>query len=169
MREDKIRQDGGRDRGRSLEAGEGNLGEFRTIKGYDQQEHKALTPTMEDYLEMICRSCGPGGFVRVGQLSQRLNVRPSSTTKIAEQLKKEGYVEYERYGVIYPTEKGWEAGSYLLYRHEVLHQFFCLLNGTADELEQVERVEHYLNRQTVENLEKWLERERHCISQGKQL
>lgn len=132
------------------------LSEFRTIKGYDQRHNKELTPTMEDYLEMICRHCGPGGFVRVSQLSQRLNVRPSSASKIAEQLKREGYVEFERYGVIRPTEKGWEAGCYLLYRHEILHEFLCRLNGTTDELEQVEQVEHFLSRETVENLEKWL-------------
>ena len=44
-------------------------------------------------------------------------------------------------------------GRYLLYRHDVLHRFFCLVNGSTDELEQVEQVEHYLNESTVHNLD----------------
>ena len=45
-------------------------------------------------------------------------------------------------------------GEYLLHRHQILHRFFCALNGTEDELEQVEKVEHFMSRETMENLEK---------------
>ena len=68
---------------------------------------------------------------------------------------------FEKYGLIQPTEKGWSVGRWLLHRHEVLHRFFCMLNGSTDELELVEQVEHYLNEGTVRNLEGLLERLEH--------
>ena len=61
------------------------------------------------------------------------------------------------YGLIQPTEPGWELGRYLLHRHDVLHRFFCRLNHSDDQLEQVERVEHYMSRESVHNLERWLD------------
>lgn len=128
--------------------------EFRTLHGYDVHSPALMTRSMEDYLEMICRLCQTDSFVRIHQLSQHLHVKPSSASKMAQLLGEQGYVQYEKYGVLVPTDKGWQAGRYLLYRHEVLQKFLCLVNGTDDELEQVEKIEHFLNRTTVENLEK---------------
>lgn len=51
------------------------------------------------------------------------------------------------------TDKGREAGNYLLYRHEVIHRFLCVLNHSGNELEQAEKIEHFLDRTTVKNLE----------------
>ena len=36
-------------------------------------------------------------------------------------------------------------------------RFFCRLNHSDDQLEQVERVEHYMSRESVHNLERWLD------------
>jgi len=132
------------------------MGEFRTLSGYDRPG--ALTPAMEDYLEMICRHCRSSSFIRISQLAEFLHVSPSSSTKMAEQLKAQGLIEYEKYGYLYPTKAGWAAGDYLLYRHDVIHSFLCMVNGTADELEQTERIEHFLERRTVESLARWMER-----------
>ena len=133
------------------------MSEFRTIAGYNRQEHRALTHTMEDYLEMICRYSEKNGFVRIQQLADLLHVKPSSVSKMAKQLLLQGYIDYEKYGFIRPTQKGREEGEYLLHRHKVLHEFLCMINGTQDELEQVEQMEHYFNRQTVENIERVME------------
>ena len=64
-----------------------------------------------------------------------------------------GYIHAPKYGVIELTGKGQAAGNYLLYRHDVLHRFLRLLNKSEDELEQVEKIEHFLNRTTIENLD----------------
>ncbi|HPE16802.1 MAG TPA: iron dependent repressor, metal binding and dimerization domain protein [Oscillospiraceae bacterium] len=130
----------------------GKPGEFYTMKGYQVNAPGELTPAMEDYLEMICRLLGQKEVVRIGELAERLHVRPSSTSKMIGLLKSAGYVDSEKYGYILLTEKGREAGNYLLYRHEVLRRFLCALNHTEDELEQVEKIEHFLDRSTVENL-----------------
>ncbi len=103
-------------------------------------------------MEMISRLLQENKVVRIGELAYKLHVKPSSTSKMIRQLKAADYVDFENYGYISLTEKGRTKGDYLLYRHEVLHRFLCALNHTEDELEQVEKIEHFLNRTTVENL-----------------
>lgn len=138
------------------------MGEYRTLKGYDSRAKRPLTRSMEDYLEMICRLAREEGYARVAQLSTRLNVRASSVSKMAEHLRDAGYIEYEKYGYLRPTEKGWEEGEYLLHRHKVLHDFLCMVNHSRDELEQVEQIEHFFDRKTIENLERMLEKCTNC-------
>ena len=132
--------------------------DFYTQKGYQMRKQQQMTGAMEDYLEMICRQARAEGYVRINFLAGRLNVRPSSASKMVYQLREQGLVTFEKYGLIQPTQRGWEIGRYLLYRHDVLHRFFCLVNGSTDELEQVEQVEHYLNESTVHNLDILLSR-----------
>lgn len=131
---------------------------FYTQKGYEMRR-QGLTGAMEDYLEMICRQANSDGYVRINFLAGRLNVRPSSASKMVYQLRELGLVAFEKYGLIQPTEEGRRIGDYLLYRHNVLHRFFCLINHSDDELEQVEQVEHYLDERTIRNLEQWMDRQ----------
>lgn len=132
--------------------------EFYTFKGYQTSSKNELTPAMEDYLEMIYRLLHDQAVVRIGELSEHLHVKPSSASKIVQMLKELDYIEYEKYGYILLTNKGREEGSYLLYRHEVLERFLCFLNQSSTELEQVEKLEHFVTRPTIENLRKLTER-----------
>lgn len=129
------------------------LNGFYTLKGYQNNEETELTTAMEDYLEMICRLMKQSSVVRIGKLAETLHVKPSSVTKMIQQLRQGGYILAEKYGYIRLTEKGRQLGNYLLYRHDVLQRFLCALNHSADELEQVEKIEHFLNRKTIEKLE----------------
>lgn len=129
-----------------------DIGEFHTFKGYQAKEKSDITPAMEDYLEMICRLLRSSEVVRIGELAQMLNVKPSSASKMIQQLAAAGYVEFEKYSYIRLTERGRGEGEYLLYRHEIIHSFLCALNESETELEQVEKIEHFLNRKTVFNL-----------------
>lgn len=128
--------------------------EFHTLKGYQLAEDTPITASMEDYLEMICRMMKTHELVRISELAEKLNVRPSSASKMANNLKLLGLVNFEKYGYIKPTEKGWAIGKYLLYRHDVINDFLCLINQSESELEQVEKIEHFLDKKTIENLKK---------------
>lgn len=132
---------------------------FYTMKGYDLHGANQMSSAMEDYLEMICRCSQTSGYIRINLLAQKLNVTPPSSSKMASKLREQGYVEFERYGIVTPTAKGWQLGNYLLHRHEVLHRFFCRLNGSEDELQLVEQIEHFIDPVTVANLEKLANRE----------
>lgn len=126
---------------------------FYTLKGYQINAKLELTPAMEDYLEMIFRIMQDNTHVRVGVLSKMLHVKPSSVTKMIQHLNNTGYICAEKYGYIYLTEKGKKMGQYLLYRHDVIHRFLCILNHSENELEQVEKIEHFLNQTTIKNLD----------------
>lgn len=131
---------------------------FHTIRGYDRIENPNISYTMEDYLEMIYRHAHKGEYVRVNQLAALLNVQPPSASKMASKLRESGMVRFEPYGMIHLTKKGEEMGADLLHRHEVLHRLFCCINQTDNELELVERIEHFFDKRTVENIESLLKR-----------
>lgn len=130
---------------------------FYTQNGYTRISHSQITTAMEDYLEMIYRIGQKEQVVRIGKLAQYLHVKPSSASKMATNLKNQGMVEFERYGIILLTEKGRALGDYLMERHEILQRFFCYINKTQDELELVERVEHFIDERTVKNMKNFLE------------
>ena len=120
-------------------------GGFYTMKGYERSASDEMTSSMEDYLEMVCRMEEEGEPIRVSSLAAR----------------KAGYIDFKKYGSIMVTDKGYEEGRYLLHRHRVLQDFFCTLNHTEDELELVEKIEHFINHRTVENMEQALSFLRH--------
>lgn len=122
---------------------------FHTPSGYRDCAHKELTEAMEDYLEMICRT--EKDTIRIGELAAALQVRPSSATRMAQKLAEKGLLTYNRYDAIKLTEEGQQAGQYLLWRHEVLMEFFSSLTGTVS-LEEVEQIEHFLSAHTVHAL-----------------
>lgn len=127
---------------------------YYTLNGYRRNSSDLLSASMEDYLEMICRCHQNGEGVRINFLAKQLNVKPSSASKMVLHLKESGLVLFEHYSSIHPTNKGWKIGNYLLHRHQVLNEFFCLLNHSSNELEQVEKVEHFIFPNTLENLER---------------
>ena len=132
------------------------MGEFRTLEGYDRLHKAQLTRSMEDYLEMICRLAENGSAVRIRALSTALHVKPSSASRMAKQMAKEGYLVFHPYESPQLTEKGKKAGAYLLWRHDVVLRFLTALNHSEDSLEETERIEHFLSEETIKNLERIL-------------
>ncbi len=133
---------------------------FYTVRGYQllDQQRQGLTPSLEDYLEMIYRNIQAKGYVRVNLLAQELNVKPSSVSKMIMKLAEQGYIDYEKYGVIRLTKRGKEMGNYLLWRHNVIYRFFLLLSPESEEknFEEVELIEHILRKETVYKIERLL-------------
>lgn len=128
--------------------------EFYTLTGYKLKNHYLLTESMEDYLEMIYRN---GANITVKKLSTLLNVRPSSVSKMATKLKSLGYISFETYGNISLTENGNKIGKYLLWRHSVLENLLKYINKNEFCLEQVERIEHFVDDVTLGNIEIFLQ------------
>ena len=123
---------------------------FYTMKGYRSQSDSKMTSAMEDYLEMITRLSGQGGSVRVSELSRMLHVKASSATKMVQQLVQEGFVLAERYGDIALTEER-EGDGKLPALPPRRNSPLSLSSGTIrrDELEQAEKIEHFLTCETV--------------------
>ena len=133
-----------------------NISDYHTLKGYAMLTHQPVTSAMEDYLEMIVRLHKEDKALRISILAERLNVKTSSASKMVSNLKSEGLVDFEKYGIISLTKKGETLGEYLIFRHNLLNRFFCMINHTEDELELVEKVEHFIDEKTIHNLETFL-------------
>lgn len=132
--------------------------DFRTVRGYQllSQQGGKLTPAMEDYLEMTYRLCLDNNYARIGQLSELLNVKPPSASKMISKLAYLGYLKYDRYDIIQLTDTGREIGAYLLKRHETVENFLLLI-GNENPLKETELIEHSLSPATVENLSDLIE------------
>ena len=104
------------------------------------------TPGMEDYLEQIYLHIEEKGEARVSDVAEALAVLPSSVTKMAQRLDREGYLIYERYKGLELTEKGFALGKKLVKRHELLEQFLRIIGVEEQNIYgDVEGIEHHLS------------------------
>lgn len=125
-------------------------GEFRTFRGYSlADEEQNLTPSMEDYIEMMFRLTSDRQYVRLGDLACALNVQPPSATRMVQRLSDAGYVRYEKYGILELTPLGRETGFHLLWRHNLLEGFLRLLGVKDSALKDTERIEHIISDELV--------------------
>jgi Mn-dependent DtxR family transcriptional regulator len=124
---------------------------FFTFREY-MRKADMLTPSMQDYLEMICRQSGDIGFTRIHDLASALNVQPPSATKMVQKLADFKLVKYEKYGVVLLTEEGLRVGKILLERHRIVESFLKLLGVTEGLLEETEKVEHTIGPQTLKGI-----------------
>lgn len=128
---------------------------FHTVRGYQmlEQEKKVLTSAMEDYMEMIYRNSLKTGYIRINAISELLNVRASSVTKMVQKLAANGLVQYEKYGIIMLTEKGKKIGEFLLERHEILEKFLRNIGVENNLLTETELIEHNVSIDTLKRIE----------------
>ncbi len=119
--------------------------EFYTFREYMKKEHELLTPSAEDYLEMIYRLSEANGFTRVNDLAIALNVQPPSVTRMVKKLSYMNFIKYEKYGVIVMQPMGKKKGEELIARHNLVESFLKFLNIEHDLLEETEKIEHTIN------------------------
>lgn len=127
---------------------------YYTLTGYKIKNKYLITEAMEDYIEMIYRNTMEKQEITVKELSLLLNVRPSSVSKMINKLNELGIVFFHRYGPISLTKKGKNLGKFYLDRHNILTSFFQKLNKEDFKLEQVEKIEHFVDKITVDNIRK---------------
>ena len=127
---------------------------FHTVRGYENINltTKLLTPSMEDYLEMIYRCTIEDGVVRLNKIAQMLNVRDSSASKMMKKLGELALIKYEKYGAIMLTEEGISVGKYLLERHNIIESFLKYLGGKEEVLQETELIEHIISIKTTHNI-----------------
>ena len=104
------------------------------------------TPSMEDYIEQIYLQLEARGEARVSDVAEALSVLPSSVTKMAQRLDKEGYVNYERYRGLALTDRGLRFGKKLVHRHELFEQFLRIIGVEEENIYgDVEGIEHHMS------------------------
>lgn len=128
---------------------------FRTVRGYQliDQKNRLLSSAMEDYLEMIYRNAIEEGYVRMTSLSDMLNVKPPSATKMVQKLTQLGFLKYEKYGIIMLTECGEKVGAFLLRKHNTIETFLKNIGVSQDALVETELIEHNIGEDTLKCIE----------------
>ena len=101
------------------------------------------TPTMEDYIEVIYSLVKTKGYARSADIAEKLEVYPSTVTKMLKKLDAEGYIVYEKYRGIALPDVGKKMGEYALTRHELL--------------EEVEGIEHHFGRSSLEKIKELMD------------
>lgn len=122
--------------------------DFFTLTTY--LHNNIITYPMEDYLEMIYRR--KKEKITITSLSIDLNVKKSSCSKMISKLKNLNLI-YVQESHISLTEKGENIATYLYHRHQVLEAFLKKLNKQDFKLEQVEKIEHFVDKITLLNIE----------------
>lgn len=122
--------------------------DFFTFSESIRKENLSLTPSMEDYLEMVYRLSMERGFTRIQELSNMLHVQPPSVTRMIQKLAELGLVHYEKYGVIRLTGLGKLKGSLLLSRHNIVATFLKSIGVRTSLLEETEKIEHTISKET---------------------
>jgi Mn-dependent DtxR family transcriptional regulator len=108
-----------------------------------------LTASMEDYLEMFYRIVVKQSYIRPVDLSNAVQVRPSSVTRMIQKLDEAEFITYQKYRNIALTDKGLRYGRFLVWRDETLKEFLRLVKTNTGIAEQVEGIEHYITPPTM--------------------
>jgi Mn-dependent DtxR family transcriptional regulator len=132
-----------------------NEKKFYTFRGYQilEQNENNLTPSMEDYLEMIYRDYLKDGYARINKIAEQLNVQAPSVTNVVQKLDKIGMLKYEKYGIVQLTDKGKNVGEFLLNRHITLESFLKKIGVKDSLLKDTEMIEHNISMEALENIE----------------
>lgn len=133
---------------------------FHTYRGFHllrQSGQAVLTPSQEDYLEMIYRQCQADEHVRVNRLAEQLSVAAPSVTRTLKKLAALEFIKYSPYGLIVLTEKGRAAGEFLLDRHNSVDAFLCFLGIEECRFVETELIEHHVSGYTLAVIKQWVE------------
>jgi len=113
---------------------------------------------MEEYIEIIYVLEKRNSSAKTGEISLKMNVRPSSVTEMLQKLQGEGYVKYEPYKGATLTDSGMKLALELMKTHKIIADFLEII-GIKRELAEVDacQIEHHVSRKTMKRLGKFVE------------
>jgi DtxR family Mn-dependent transcriptional regulator len=129
---------------------------------------KALTPTMEDYLEAIYNLSQEKKAVRVKDIAERLGVKMPTVTNMLKTLSERGMIDYEKYEYLELTGRGSDIGSEIDQRHQTLKAFLTdILQIDRDQAdEDACKMEHSVSPTTLERMVEFMEFVENCPRGG---
>lgn len=115
---------------------------------------KQLSSSLEDYLETIYNLSQEGKVARSRDIAQILGVAPASVSGALKLLANKDLIDYQPYGFIRMTDKGYQLAKTVVERHNIITTFFVNVLGV--EKEQAEQVackaEHTLGPEIISKL-----------------
>lgn len=129
---------------------------------------KALTPSLEDYLETIFHLETANSEAKAKDIATALGVKRASVTGALKVLAEKGLINYQPYSKITLTPEGFRQATRIVHRHKVISDF--LENFLGLEKEKAEdnacRLEHHIDDETLEKLIKFIEFIHNCPRTG---
>lgn len=121
-----------------------------------------VSPSLEDYLETIFFLRSKNGDVRVTDVALEMSISKPSVNKAINNLKAQGLVEHEHYGLLNLTDTGSELAKSVANRHVVIKNFLMNILGVAEETAEEEacKIEHSMSGDTVKKLSEYVEKTR---------
>ncbi len=126
------------------------MNDYYTLTSYLKNQN-FITYAMEDYIEMLYRKTLQNETLTITKLSNLLHIKKSSCSKMITKLKNLNIINPDNLTL---TNKGLKIGKYLYTRHEILTIFLKKLNKKHFTLEQVEKIEHFIDPITLKNIKK---------------
>lgn len=113
-----------------------------------------LTTVMEDYLECIYDIVEIKGYAGTNDIAEKLDISPSTVSRMIKKLDEEGYIHYEPYRGMTLTKTGEIIGERISSNHKLLEDFFNILGIEDEEIieQDIEGIEHYLSDETIESV-----------------
>ena len=119
-----------------------------------------ISSNVEDYLKAIFQLSSEDEEKKVGtnRLAEYLNIKPASASVMLKKLRTRELVNYEKYGRIGLTQKGWNIAVALIRRHRLWETFLHQkLNFTWDEVHELAHdLEHIQSEKLIRELDKHL-------------
>jgi DtxR family Mn-dependent transcriptional regulator len=115
---------------------------------------KQISASLEDYLEAIYNLSQEGKVARSRDIAQVLGVAPASVSGALKLLNNKELIDYQPYGYIRMTDKGYQLAKTVVERHNIIMTFFVNVLGV--EKEEAEKVackaEHTLGSEIISKL-----------------
>jgi DtxR family Mn-dependent transcriptional regulator len=127
-----------------------------------------LSESLEDYLETILELEKVQKVARAKDIAEKMGVRRGSVTGALKTLNEKGLINYEPYSFITLTAMGKRIAREINRRHVVLEDFLVRVLGVdkSQAAETACRMEHAIDKQSVDKIVKFIKFVDHCPRTG---
>lgn len=117
-----------------------------------------ISKSLEEYLKNMYVLKKQNGNIRVTDVALKMNCSKPSVNKALNNLKEEGYVNYETYGTIELTEQGEELSKKILEAYDIVYLFLRdVINvGSEKASEEAEKIKSNLDDETINKLARYV-------------
>lgn len=141
--------------------------EFRQT-GVSMSNEIIITPSLENYIEVLYELSQQDAQVRVTDLAKRLSIAKSSVNQAITLLVKHGFALHEKYGRIELTENGIIYARKLQERHTILQMFFTDILHVDNKIANKDAciIEHFISPITMQKLTEYLISHEHISTEN---
>lgn len=125
-----------------------------------------LTPSTQDYLEIILQLSEKDHSVRITDIAASLNIAKASATQAIDTLIAENLVLKEKYGPVTLTKKGELAALKVKKKHKIIREFFVKVLQVDAEIANKDacRIEHVISPEALTGMISYLQNGHYEIS-----